>query len=385
MAVIQYTSETGSTLWKAYVSVKSKVNPSIRIQRWKFGLKSQKQAEREVIVLQRDCHAEVLKRESQGSTWGSLVESWEAYLIKEQATQLSQITRGDYIAAIRKFTSSWWKRSAVEISRADVLEVITQMKAQGASVSHRRKIRIIINRIFVFGLEYRIVKGLDRSPTYGIHLERDEEKKPEILAIHEIKTLLHQAKELSHPWYPIWAMALLTGMRNGELYALLWSDVDFENREVAVTKSYNTRMRSVKSTKAGYWRTVQISDELLLLLKELKVTSGDRKELLPRAERWYHGDQAKKLREFCLGIGLPSIRFHTLRACFATQLIRNGVPPIQIQKICGWKDLETMQRYIRLAGIEIKGATESLRILPDVQVIGKAADMFLPEQCQDLG
>jgi len=56
---------------------------------------------------------------------------------------------------------------------------------------------------------------------------------------------------------------------------------------------------------------------------------------------------------------------NTLRACFATQLIRNGIPPIQIQKICGWKDLKTMQKYIRLAGIEIKGATESLRVLPD--------------------
>ena len=32
-------------------------------------------------------------------------------------------------------------------------------------------------------------------------------------------------------------------------------------------------------------------------------------------------------------------------------------------KICGWMDLKTMQRYIRLAGVEIEGATDDLRVL----------------------
>jgi len=32
-------------------------------------------------------------------------------------------------------------------------------------------------------------------------------------------------------------------------------------------------------------------------------------------------------------------------------------------KICGWSDLKTMQRYVRLAGIEIEGATKPLSFL----------------------
>ncbi|MGE0526787.1 MAG: tyrosine-type recombinase/integrase [Bdellovibrionales bacterium] len=379
MAIIEYKNENGQSLWKAYVSVKSKVKPSIRVQKWKFNIKTQKQAEREEVSLLKECQAEVLKKESQGETWGNLVESWELYL-REHKKQLTEHTRVDYISALRKHTGAWWKRPAREISRADVIEVVNQMKASGYTVSYMNVVKVIINRAFTYGMDHRVVTGIERSPAYGVSLGREEEKKPEILNINQLRTLLKRAKELNHPWYPVWSLAIQTGLRNGELYALLWEDVDFLNREITINKSYNCRTRAVKSTKAGYWRTIPISDELLKFLTELKSQAGERKEVLPRLPRWEHGDQARRLREFCVGVGLPSIKFHTLRACFATQLIRNGVPPIQIQKICGWRDLETMQRYIRLAGIEIKGATESLRVLSDLNVMEEMGEKPLSEE-----
>jgi hypothetical protein len=45
-------------------------------------------------------------------------------------------------------------------------------------------------------------------------------------------------------------------------------------------------------------------------------------------------------------------------------------------KVCGWKDLKTMQRHIRLAGIEIEGATESLKILPSEELAGRIIELF---------
>lgn len=368
MAVIEYKNEHGQTFWKAYVSIKSKVKPTIRVQKWKFNIKTQKQAEREELNLLKECQADVLKKEAQGETWGNLVESWEFYL-KSEKKELNEHTRKDYIAALRIHTEVWWKRPARELARPDVIEVINQMKASGYTVSYMNVVKVIVNRAFTYGIDHRIVTGVERSPAFGVSLGREEEKKPEILNIDQLRELLATAKRLEHPWYPVWSTAIQTGMRNGELYALLWDDVDLRNREITVNKSYNCRIKKVKSTKAGYWRTIPISNEFLGFLTDLKSQSGDRKEVLPRLPRWDHGDQARRLREFCIGSNLPSIKFHTLRACFATQLIRNGVPPIQIQKICGWKDLETMQRYIRLAGIETKGATESLRVLSDMNVL----------------
>jgi len=56
------------------------------------------------------------------------------------------------------------------------------------------------------------------------------------------------------------------------------------------------------------------------------------------------------------------------------------VAPIMVQKICGWKDLKTMQRYIRMSGIEIEGATDCLKMLPmtEEDIVAKVVQLFTP-------
>lgn len=64
-------------------------------------------------------------------------------------------------------------------------------------------------------------------------------------------------------------------------------------------------------------------------------------------------------------------------ACFATQLIATGIPATVVMKICGWRDMKTMQRYIRLAGIDEAGATEVLRFIPTEEaVMEKVVSIF---------
>jgi integrase len=103
------------------------------------------------------------------------------------------------------------------------------------------------------------------------------------------------------------------------------------------------------------------------LLKTLKLQTYHTGFALPRLSGWKKGMQASVLRTFLISIGLPSVRFHTLRACFATILLSKGQKPAALMKVCGWKDLKTMERYIRMAGIEEKGVTDPLEIMPRAQ------------------
>ena len=214
--------------------------------------------------------------------------------------------------------------------------------------------------IFNWGIEERLIRGVHNSPVYGLKIFVKQDKKPEVLNKEEIRSLLDKSKSFEPEWFYIWAVALHTGMRNGELYALKWTDVDFSNMQITVQRSFNRRTGEMKDTKAGYWRNVPISEDLKKILLSLKQRG---EFVLPRLVQWRKGNQAKILKIFCRSIGIPEIKFHSLRACFATQLISTGVEPIKVMKVCGWKDLKTMAYYMRLSGIEEKGVTDKLKFL----------------------
>ncbi len=368
MAIYQYQKTTGENLWRVYVN--TRYANGLRSQRKQGGFKNLKEAQRAEQRFFVECESLLQSKKSKGLRWDSIVDEWTNHIF--QNPRVNPITQKDYVGAIQKHFSTWKEKQIVEISRQDVKTRLQEMLGGGTSISYANKVKGILSSIFVFAIDNG---KLAINPALGISLGRDEKKKPEILTLEQIRLLLDQARRLNHPWYPVWATALLTGMRSGELFALTWNDVNFEQRNISVTKSHNNRMKITKSTKSGDWRTVPISKELQSLLVKLqREWSGE--YVLPRLPRWAQGEQARELRLFCKGIGLPNIKFHTLRACFATQLIQAGIAPIQIQKICGWKDLETMQRYVRLAGIETEGVTEVLKILPDMQVVEKAEALF---------
>ena len=120
------------------------------------------------------------------------------------------------------------------------------------------------------------------------------------------------------------------------------------------------RSDGFKTTKSGDDRWVGIPTELKKLLLELQEKNLNPPFVLPRIDKWERNEQARELRLFLLGMGLPRIRFHDLRATWATILLSKGVEPLKVMILGGWKDIKTMQIYIRKAGVDIKGVEDKL-------------------------
>lgn len=364
MAITESISPQGVKEFTVYVNLRSKPMPHLRFQKRINGLRTMTEAQRVEKNLLKELATKVAHSEGHGFTWRMIIDKWASFVESPyyMDRRYNPSTVRDYVSMMHIWTKRWLDMPATEISRGDGREVLDNVIQQGRSKAFQKRLKNTINMIYNWGIETKIIRGVTYSPVFGVKITLKEDKKPEILKLDEIRLLLSEARARSHPWFHVWGLALLTGMRNGELFALKWSDIDLDKRLMTVQRSYNKRNKEFKSTKAGYWRSVPISSELHGLLLELK---NNHEFVLPRMEAWIQGQQAKVLKSFCREIGIPEIKFHTLRACFATQLISDGVEPIKVMKVCGWQDLKTMARYLRLSGVEEKGVTDGLSFLPN--------------------
>ncbi len=256
----------------------------------------------------------------------------------------------DYGLCLRAHTFEEWSRRLVDTITTEQVRDLMKRRLGGKSVSQQKHVLKMIRGVFQLSLETGVIA---RNPTPNLSFKVGDKIK-KVLTEPQAKLLLDRAKEMGSEWYPIWAMALYTGMRNGELYALTWDKINFDNENIVVDCSWNC-VDGFKSTKSGDDRIVDIAPPLLTLLKQWKLERNDSVYVLPRLDKWEVGEQARELRMFLMGIGLAPVRFHDLRATWATMMLSKGIEPIKVMSMGGWKDLKTMMIYARKAGVDIKG------------------------------
>lgn len=348
MAIRTYIKD-GKKLYEAYINGFN--SRGTRVQRKRKGIETLRKAELVEFELKRELA--MLKEERVHPRW----EEWVEECLNLMKLTYRPSTLYSYETSVGKWINRHWDGKELRsITKMDVHELIHEKITDEIGTMHTRKYVLkIVKRIFQMAVD---AGRLDRNPCQGMMVKVPETEK-KVLTNSEVGIFLTEARATSHRFYPVWTLALFTGCRSGELYALRWVDIDFDSRIISVNRAWNSK-NGFTSTKSQKTRTVPISDELLGFLKELKLQQGPREFVLPRLAEWERGGAAKVTRAFCKSLGITDIRFHDLRATFITNLLSRGESLARVMAIVGHSDMETTNVYLRKAGIELKDGTERL-------------------------
>lgn len=219
-----------------------------------------------------------------------------------------------------------------QITRKGLKAFFNEKYSEGLALSTIKLIRAPINGVLSYAVE---LEQIESNPMRDLALKY--KKKPfeiDPLTEPESQLLLEQAKTfMDGNYYPVVLCAIRTGMRIGEMQALKWSDIDFDNRQIEVKRSYRKgRMTDTKNHKR---RQVDMTLHLTETLRAFR-TSQKRAALkkgCPVSEFVFAGTRGELLNRTTFknalnrcteNAGLRQIRIHSLRHSYATIRLMKG-------------------------------------------------------------
>lgn len=136
-------------------------------------------------------------------------------------------------------------------------------------------------------------------------------------------------------------VALNTGMRQGEILNLTWSDVDLERRLIYIRQAKSgPRVVNVNNTLAG----------VLMDLKSARLRPDSAYLFCGRGNQRMSPNML--LRAFTKAVwaaGIANLRFHDLRHTFASQMAMSGVDLKTVGELLGHKSMRMTERYAHLS------------------------------------
>lgn len=195
-------------------------------------------------------------------------------------------------------------------------------------------------------------------------------------------------KELPLQLKVLFALAVYTGLRKGEILALEWSDIDFENNRVTVTKAAavvnNQQIVKVPKTRNSY-RTVAIPRSITQQLHQLKLEQTRYKLQVGsywQGDNWVFTQDNGKMMSYYTPYSalqdilshynadkaeadkLPMIPFHGLRHTKATLQIAAGTDIRTVSAILGHRETSTtMNTYAHALQTAEQEAADSMERL----------------------
>jgi integrase len=213
---------------------------------------------------------------------------------------------------------------------------------------------------------------------------KQERHEIEPLSVGEIRTLLRSSRQ--HRLYGLFVLAVHTGMRQGELLALRWQDIDLDKRLLRVRATMgrvNGQPAFLPPKSEQSRRTLKLSSDSVGALHEQRQRIAVWRELA--GARWVDLDLVfpsmigtalnssnvtHAFQQALADAGLRRARFHDLRHSAASFLLESGVPMRVVQDQLGHSGLAyTIATYTHISATlkqEVADAMDALALIePD--------------------
>jgi integrase len=251
-----------------------------------------------------------------------------------------------------------------ELKRRHIKNFIEELKGKDLSSSTIQGIMAVVSGIFESAIEDEIVSSNPCQNT-GKYIGNRTVREVNSLTASEVQTLLENAARLPIELYTWYLVDVRTGLRRGEMAALEWGDIDFDNRTLEVSKSYNYETKQLGPPKTKKNRSVDLTPATVEALRNLrrhrKVANISGMIFTDeKGERLKYASLLSSLR----GIAPKPITIHDLRHTYATLRVAKGDNIIDVSKQLGHNKVSmTVDRYAHWMPREHKWQVDELDTL----------------------
>ena len=289
-----------------------------------------------------------------------VVDSWFDYWIDIKKKTVRPNTVRNYTERYnRNIKKIIGKMLLSEVKPLHCQKIFSDMADEDDRTSTIYQTRIALFHMLEFAKENDVIRYNPCKKSVKSDMGKPSQKK-EALTVDIQKVFLEYASGQSYE-YP-YRFILQTGLRTGELVALKWEDIDFQNKTLKIQRSMEYRYSvgewriGESKSKSGY-RTIPLTDEAIDILKrqkeknkKIKIISMEWSEFVflcrkgtPIKNRTY--DTA--LFKICDKAQVPRFSMHVLRHTFAARCIEGGMKPKTLQIILGHSNIGiTMNLYV---------------------------------------
>lgn len=326
----------------------------------------------------RTCINEDRNRQPQQPVFVSdLIDHYLVTELSEQTNWHAHSTRMVYRVFIKRWIRPRWGsiniRDVRTIAVESWLRQLLRNDGEAMANSSKAKIRNLMSVLFNHAIRYEWLEQ-GRNPIKLVRQSTLRKRTPTVLEPHELQNLLSQ---LESPFQLMVLLAVTTGLRRSELFALKWSDLDFSNLTIDI-------QRSIYQGKVGSCKTAASRTSIplpLFVAAELWTWKETTRYAVPddwifasprsKGRKPFYPDMVvvKQIRPAALRAGITRrIGWHTFRHTYSTMLIANGENVKVVQELMRHSNSRTTLEVYSQARIRAKREAQQ-----------RVVEMILPE------